>query len=45
MLAYWMVLNSKMFVMESVDYDGDIHDDRIRYYYFSEELIEQNLGE
>ncbi|MDE6714653.1 MAG: hypothetical protein K2K20_13080 [Lachnospiraceae bacterium] len=28
-------------VMETVDYDGDINDDRIQYYSFSEELIEQ----
>lgn len=26
--------------IEEVDYGGDINDDRIRYYYFSEELIE-----
>lgn len=29
------------YVMETVDYDGDINDDRIQYYSFSEELIEQ----
>ena len=29
------------YVMETVDYNGNIHDDRIQYYYFSEELIEQ----
>ena len=28
-------------VIEEVDYNGNINDDRIRYYYFSEELIEQ----
>ncbi len=27
--------------IEEVDYNGNINDDRIRYYYFSEELIEQ----
>lgn len=26
---------------EKVDYDGEIDDDRIRYYYFSKEMIEQ----
>lgn len=29
------------YVMETVDYNGNINDDRIQYYYFSEELIEQ----
>ncbi len=29
------------YVMETVDYNGDINNDRIQYYYFSEELIEQ----
>ena len=28
-------------VTEEVDYNGNINDDRIRYYYFSEELIEK----
>lgn len=32
------------YVMEAIDYDGDINDDIIRYYYFSEELIEQYFG-
>ena len=36
--------NDYEFVMEAVNYEGDIHEDRIQYYYFSEELIEQNLG-
>lgn len=27
--------------IEEVDYNGNINDDRIRYYYFSEEMIEQ----
>lgn len=31
-------------VMEEVDYKGDINDDRIRYYNFSEEMIERYLG-
>lgn len=33
--------NDYEYVMEAVDYDDDINDDRIRYYYFSEELSEQ----
>lgn len=33
--------NDYEYVMETVDYDGDINDDRIQYYSFSEELIEQ----
>lgn len=30
--------------IEEVDYNFDINDNRIRYYYFSEELIERYLG-
>ncbi|MDE6744441.1 MAG: hypothetical protein K2J95_11230 [Lachnospiraceae bacterium] len=33
--------NDYEYVMETVDYDGDINDDRIQYYSFSDELIEQ----
>lgn len=33
--------NDYEYVMETVDYNGDINDDRIQYYSFSEELIEQ----
>lgn len=33
--------NDYEYVMETVDYDGDINNDRIQYYSFTEELIEQ----
>ena len=33
--------NDYEYVMETVDYNGNINDDRIQYYSFSEELIEQ----
>lgn len=33
--------NDYKYVMETVDYNGDINDDRIQYYSFTEELIEQ----
>lgn len=33
--------NDYEYVMETVDYDGDVNDDRIQYYSFTEELIEQ----
>lgn len=31
-------------VIEEMNYNGNINDDRIRYYYFSEELIDRYLG-
>lgn len=33
--------NDYEYVMETVDYNGNINDDRIQYYSFTEELIEQ----
>lgn len=37
-------INEDGCALEEIDYDGDINDDRIRYYYFSEEMIEHFFG-
>lgn len=51
-LYYWMSMDDAKYGVirsfekdgcdiEEIDYNGNINDDRIQYYYFSEELIEQ----